>query len=582
MSHSTIPLLTPSALRAALAARRELAVLDVREEGVSARRRLFYSSIAPVGRLGLVVGRLVPRLDTPVVLVDEAGEYAPRAAARLARFGYTDVSILEGGVSGWEAAGFEVFSGTNVPGKAFGEVIEHRLDTPNIDALTLKRLQDAGEDVVVLDSRPFSEYRTMNIPGGAECAGAELVYRALAAAPSPDTLIVVNCAGRTRSILGAQSLVNAGIPNPVAALTGGSMSWLLAGLELERGQIRTAPRPDGATLASARELARRAAARAGVIEIDRATLARFEREAATHTLYRFDVRDPLEYEAGHRAGWRSAPGGQLVQATDEYVGTLHARVVLADDDGVRARMTASWLVQLGYLQVFVLGGDDPSAAFEAGPQPQAILRAPGRTPWIEADQLAQALEAGRAQVVDVDSSLAFRRAHVAGARFVAASALEDWLEQIDDPSRQLVLTSGDGVLAGLLADELNAGLQAGLEAGLNAGSNAGLGAGEQAGLHARRPGVAALLGGTQRWLALGLPQAAGDDGNLTGDDDAWYSPYHYAPGQAARQMQAYLAWELQLVGQLERDGIASIDVIDFDTPTDGRSSERLAALRRAD
>lgn len=549
MTQTHVPRMTPAALRAALAAREELAILDVREEGVSARRRLFYSSIAPVGRLGLVVGPLVPRRTARIVLVDEAGEYTPRAAALLARFGYTDVSILEGGISGWEAAGFEVFSGTNVPGKAFGELIEHRLHTPNIDAHSLRRLLDAGEDIVVLDSRPFPEYQTMNIPGGVECAGAELVYRALAAAPSPDTLIVVNCAGRTRSILGAQSLVNAGIPNPVAALTGGSMSWLLAGLELEHGQIRTAPRPDDATLTDARTLAQRVAAKAGVIEIDRAALARFESEAATHTLYRFDVRSPLEYEAGHRAGWRSAPGGQLVQATDEYIGTLHARVVLADDDGVRARMTASWLVQLGYLQVFVLADDNASARFETGPEPREVLRTPGRTRWIEADQLARALEAGRAHVVDVDSSLAFRRAHIAGARFVAASALQDLLARIHDPARPLVLTSGDGVLAALLADGLR---EHGVEA-------------------------SALLGGTQRWLALGLPQATGDEGNLTGDDDAWYSPYHYGPDQSAQQMEAYLAWELQLVAQLERDGIASIDVIDFGTSNRARSAERLAA-----
>ncbi len=551
--------ISPSALRASLDARRELAILDVREEGVSARRRLFYSSVAPFGRLGMVIAQLVPRSATPIVLVDEAGEYASRAAALLTRFGYTDVSVLDGGLSAWEAAGFEVFSGTNVPGKAFGEVIEHRLHTPNIDASTLKQLLDAGEDLVVLDSRPFPEYTNMNIPGGVECAGAELVHRALAAAPSPDTLIVVNCAGRTRSILGAQSLVNAGVPNPVAALTGGSMSWLLSGFELERGQIRTAPRPDEATLLRAQALAQRAAAKAGVIEIDHATLARFESEAATHTLYRFDVRSPLEYEAGHRAGWRSAPGGQLVQATDEYAGALHARVVLADDDGVRARMTASWLTQLGYLDVFVLTGDDPTLALDTGPEPPVIFRTPGRTRWIEADRLAQALEAGTAQVVDVDSSLAFRRAHIDGARFVAASAVEDWLEKIDDPERQLVLTSSDGVLAGLLANRVN----------------------EQADKRARQPAVSALLGGTQRWLTLGLPKASGDEGNLTADDDAWYSPYHYEPEQAAQQMQAYLAWELQLVGQLQRDGIDSIDVIDFRTPTQSRSEQRLAALRQA-
>ncbi|BCQ29624.1 sulfurtransferase (plasmid) [Caballeronia sp. NK8] len=547
---------SPAQLRTLIAQRSELAVLDVREEGVSARRRLFYSSVAPVGRLGLVIVRLVPRRGTPIVLVDTHGEHTPRAAALLARWGYTDVSILEGGVDGWENAGFEVFSGTNVPGKAFGEVIEHELHTPNIDAETLKARQDAGDDLVVLDSRPFGEFNTMNIPGGIDCAGAELVYRALAAAPSPQTLIVVNCAGRTRSILGAQSLINAGVPNPVAALTGGSMSWLLAGLELEHGNIRTAPRPDAATLAVARELASAAARKAGVPVIDREALAALERESGERTLYRFDVRDPLEYEAGHPSGWRSAPGGQLVQATDEYIGTLHARVVLRDDDGVRARMTASWLKQLGYLDVRVL--DDAASAaltadaLEAGPEPLAVRPHGARTRWIEPDQLREAIEAGKAQAIDIDSSLAFRRGHVSGARFIAASELPARLHDFARGT-QLVLTSEDGVLASLVAAELAQ----------------------------QRPEIAALTGGTRRWSALGLPLDSGDTHNLTGDDDAWYSPYHAEPGRVAEQMNAYLAWELQLVAQLERDAIASIDVLDFGTATAKRSHARLSALKES-
>ncbi|WP_250517344.1 rhodanese-like domain-containing protein [Caballeronia sp. INDeC2] len=547
---------SPAQLRTLIAQRSELAVLDVREEGVSARRRLFCSSVAPVGRLGLLIERLVPRRGTPVVLVDTHGEHTPRAAALLARWGYTDVSILEGGVDGWASAGYEVFSGTNVPGKAFGEVIEHALDTPNIDAETLKARQDAGDDLVVLDSRPFGEFNTMNIPGGIDCAGAELVYRALAAAPSPETLIVVNCAGRTRSILGAQSLINAGVPNPVAALTGGSMSWLLAGLELEHGEIRTAPRPNTNTLAAARELAIAAARKADVPIVNRETLAALEREKGERTLYRFDVRDPLEYEAGHPPGWRSAPGGQLVQATDEYIGTLHARVVLRDDDGVRARMTASWLKQLGYLDVRVLD-DDASAAlgvdsFEAGPEPLVVRPHGARTRWIEADQLRRSIDEGKAQAIDIDNSLAFRRGHVTGARFIAASELLARLDDFPDDT-QLVLTSDDGVLAGLVAAELGA----------------------------QKPHIAALIGGTRRWSALGLPLDSGDANNLTGDDDAWYSPYHAEPSRVAEQMNAYLEWELQLVAQLERDAIASIDVIDFKTATAARSHERLGALKES-
>jgi rhodanese-related sulfurtransferase len=187
--------------------------------------------------------------------------------------------------------------------------------------------------------------------------------------------------------------------------------------------------------------------------------------------------------------------------------------------------------------------------FEAGAQTVRVRPHGARTRWIEADELSRAIEADTVRTIDIDSSLAFRRAHVKGARFVAASALPAHLNDLprDTP---LVLTSEDGVLAGLVAAEIAQ----------------------------TRGDVSALIGGTRRWLALGLPQDAGDADNLTGDDDAWYSPYHAQADRVAEQMNAYLAWELQLVEQVDRDAIASIDVLDFDTSTARRSRERLAAI----
>ena len=70
----------------------------------------------------------------------------------------------------------------------------------------------------------------------------------------------------------------------------------------------------------------------------------------------------------------SAPGGQLVQATDQYVGTLGARIVLVDDDEVRAVMTASWLRQMGWHEVFVL----VEAGTETGPPPPTLEARPSR------------------------------------------------------------------------------------------------------------------------------------------------------------------------------------------------------------
>src|SRR5262249_42417129 len=208
-------------------------------------------------------------------------------------------------------------------------------------------------DIVVLDSRPFDEYTRVSIPTATNVPGAELVLRVQDLAPSPETMVVVNCAGRTRSIIGAQSLINAGVPNKVVALRNGTMGWHLAGLQCESGKDKRARRVSGTALAWAKSAADKVAHRFGIEGIDRATLERW-RADEERTLYLFDVRDPAEYAAGHVAGALSAPGGQLVQATDQYVGAIGARLVLVDDAEVRAVMTASWLRQMGWKDVYVL------------------------------------------------------------------------------------------------------------------------------------------------------------------------------------------------------------------------------------
>ena len=334
-------------VRDALIARREIALLDVGSEAVFADAHPLFAASLPFDRLDVEARDRIPRLTTPIVVYDNGETLASRAVTRLKELGYTSVALLDGGLDGWRSAGGEIFRDVNVPSKAFGELVDARRHTPSLSADELHALLDAHADVVVLDARRFDEYQTMSIPTGVSVPGGELVYRVRELAPRPETLVVVNCAGRTRSIIGAQSLVNAGIPNRVAALRNGTIGWTLAGLTLDRGQSRRFVEASEAGIERARTAARSVAERAGVAWVSASVIADWARDG-TRTLYRFDVRTPEEFAAGHLRGFRSAPGGQLVQETDVFAPVRGARIALADDDGVRASMTASWLAQMGW------------------------------------------------------------------------------------------------------------------------------------------------------------------------------------------------------------------------------------------
>ena len=360
-----LPVLDVAAVRARLLARQEIALLDVREEDPYAQAHPLWAANLPLSRIEIEAQRRIPRHDTPIVVygMHDGVDLAPRAARVLAGLGYGRVHLLDGGLAAWRAAGGELFRDVNVPSKAFGELVEHERHTPSLSAQEVKALIDARADVVVLDARRFDEYRTMSIPGATSVPGAELVLRARTLAPDPKTQVIVNCAGRTRSIIGTQSLVNAGLPNPVAALRNGTIGWKLAGQALDTGASRRAPEASTEQRAEAQANALAVAERAGVRRITLPALGALELPA--HTVYRFDVRSPEEYAAGHLPGFASAPGGQLVQETDHVAPVRGARIVLADDDGVRAPMTASWLAQMGW-EVYVLEPAGPGAFTETG------------------------------------------------------------------------------------------------------------------------------------------------------------------------------------------------------------------------
>ncbi|QWG18033.1 thiosulfate sulfurtransferase [Bradyrhizobium sediminis] len=359
----TIPAISPSQVRCMLISRDEIALLDLRHEAVFASGHPLFAANMAADRIALEAAARLPRRDAPIVLYDAGEGLVAQAADRFKALGYTDVRQLEGGLEAWQAAGYELFQDVNSYAKAFGELVESRRHTPSLPAEEVAALIADKANVAILDVRRFDEYATMNIPGSVSVPGAELVLRAGGIAPDPDTTIIVNCAGRTRSIIGTQSLINAGVANRVVALRNGTIGWTLAKQELEHGADR---RGGIGPFEGAQARAREVAYRAGVKHISAEEAAALQAQSH-HTLYRFDVRDAEEYAAGHIAAFRHYPGGQLVQEIDMAAPVRGARILLTDDRGVRADMTASWLAQMGW-EVYVLEGGYDRALEVAPPQ----------------------------------------------------------------------------------------------------------------------------------------------------------------------------------------------------------------------
>ena len=473
------------------------------------------------------------------VLVIERGAIAhdldvalPRPRARTLRdLGYSRICRLDGGLEGWEAAGGELFIDVNVPSKAFGELVEARRRTPLLDAETVKRLLDDGADAVVVDARRFDEYQTMTIPGSISVPGAELVLRIGAIAPDPATTVIVNCAGRTRSIIGTQSLINAGVPNRVVGLRNGTIGWTLAGQRLEHGADRTFPPVDEETRGKARKAARDIAERTGARRV--APDAVDGLQEAGRTVYRFDVRPAEEFESGHLPGFANRPGGQLVQETDHAAPVRGARIVLADDDGVRADMTASWLAQMGW-EVFVVEPVPAHRRSARGPQP-AVRPTAAAVGTITPQRLSALLADGGPHpvaVLDVTASANYVRQHIPGAWFALRSQLAQALERIGVVDRY-VLTCGSSLLARFAAADLTALTD--------------------------RP-VQVLVGGTAAWLDAGLPSETGETRLASPRIDRYRRPYEGTQASATA-MQAYLEWEYGLVAQLDRDGTHNFSVL---------------------
>ena len=511
------------------------ALIDVREPGEYNSSHIPGSSLMPRRRLEFDLHDAVPHAGTLIVLCDDDGRRVSQAVATAKTMGFSNVAWLEGGINRWMSLDFPTEWGVNVPSKDFGEKIEVVHHVPEIDAIELRARMDSGEKMVILDTRTPEEYRRFCIPGGRSVPGGELALRItdITEDLDPDTTVVVNCAGRTRSIIGARVLQRMGLDREVVGLKNGTSGWVLAGYDLESGATRDRlPNVSAEGRAAAEAYADRCAVEDGVRFLDVAGLDVMADRSVTESIYFIDVRTSEEYDRGRIPGFRWFPGGQCVQRSDDVAVVKNAPIVFCCDGKARATLTASWFRQLGHEEVYAVDGGTEAWVAEGRPLESGMSLAAlsdgsigGET---ESELLAEArravptvsamaLDRNRPDVIIfVDTSQEFARAHVPGSHWVPRGWLE-WriTDHVQSNADSIVVTCVDGRQSLLAAATLR-----------------------QLGYSNTR----ALAGGVTSWQASRLPVEEGLAGVMRTPADVVFS----GPDRTYADMQNYLRWETAL------------------------------------
>jgi len=504
----------------------ECALLDVREEGVFARGHILLASSLPLSRLELEALRLVPRRSTRIIICDDDDGLAQTAQSRLRALGYSNVATLDGGVPAWAAAGYEIFAGLNTPSKALGVFASKELTIPEIGADELAALLEKNADIKIVDCRPFAEYQRGSIRSAVNSPGVELLRQF--AGGNAGAHLVVTCAGRTRGLLGAQTLIDAGVTGHITALHKGTMGWELSGRTLEKEAGRKLEnKPGGAT--GPAEIAKSIRVRAGISVVSRATLEDW-RADEERTTYLFDIRARAEYEAGHLPKARQIAGGQLVQNFDQHVATLGARIVLSDDDGIRATGVALWLRRMGWSDV-AIAPIAIAGKLETGEEGAMRSAAPKDVRYIDPKKLGERLSEKGILLIDLASSRAYRAGHIAGAYFAIRSRLAKTLPSLPS-ANTLVLTSEDGRQAAFAASD---GLKFDGE-------------------------ILALSGGTAAWQKAGYPLSDSSDRFADRLEDVMLKPSELSEGRQ-EAMREYLSGSDDLLEKIERDASLRLNAL---------------------
>jgi rhodanese-related sulfurtransferase len=500
------------------------ALIDVRDRKEYIDSQILMASHIPRYLLEEKIPVVVPVKTTNVILYSNEEKRARLAAQTLIKGGYTNVSVLDGGIEAWKNAGYPIVTGEHVFSKGFGEIVgELRKTVITITPQELNEMLQSDDDYVVIEVRPEEEVEiTGSIPGAVNIPGVELILKVHDYFKAGKK-IIFTCAGRTRGFIASATVKLLGFP-PVYDLLNGTLNWKLAGFILEKPVPYAPPATE--------ESKRQAETRVNAL-IEKESIPFIEpdslktligRQSDKETLYLIDVRTRDEFILNHISGAIHFPGGQAIQDTDDLMVVHNAAIVFICDNGTRSGVSAYWYKQMGIPKVYVLRGGmnlwvQKGFKTEKGIADKTLLNyeeAKAEIHTSDAGKIALTIKINQQSVIiDVGNGRAYAKGHLPNAKWVPRARLEERIPLIvADKETILIVTANDFSQSVFAAATLKS-----------------LG----------YKNIHVLEGGVITWSDAGFALAEGPDGQIIDDREIRLSEY------GDKEAVAYFAWEESLI-----------------------------------
>jgi len=314
-----------------------VAFLDVRTRKAYVQEFAFGAVNCPLDRFSLMIADLVPDRSTLIIMIGANKKAISNTNLILLKKKYSNVHYIKGDYQAWKKAKLPMWAGEFTLSKAFGEWIEATGKVNNIFPNKLNRMhQQPDSQLLQIDARPKIEYEKFTLPYSKHCSGGELP--AYLQKTSSKKTIIVHCAGRTRSIIAYQTLLDFNISQKKYVLNGGTQNWVLNGLE-RAYQQKSDIQKHKVNITQDKTLAKTI-----IQKFKLPSVARIKNIKGVHG---FVIQSEI-INNQKIPYWKNVNATTLVQNTDKFIASTSTPIYIYSDIPTSAVFSVLWLTRMGY------------------------------------------------------------------------------------------------------------------------------------------------------------------------------------------------------------------------------------------